>query len=57
MSGTVYDTSHGYTVDAIRRGVEVDLITRNAEGETVSTVVLDYVEAQALLFTLEEAAA
>ncbi|MCR8576434.1 hypothetical protein [Streptomyces sp. Isolate_219] len=55
MSGTVYDTSHGYTVEATRRGVEVDLITRNAKGEVISTVIIDYVEAQALLFSLGEA--
>ncbi|MFJ4529080.1 hypothetical protein [Streptomyces nigrescens] len=54
MSGTVYDTSHGYTVEAIRRGVEVDLITRNGKGEVISTVVMDYVAAYALLSELGE---
>lgn len=54
MSGTVYGTSHGYTVEAIRRGVEVDLITRNGKGEVISTVVMDQDSAHDLLFDLSQ---
>lgn len=49
-----YHTSHGYTVEATPRGIEMDLITRNAKGEVISTVVMDSASASSLLSDLEE---
>lgn len=53
MSGKTYHTSHGYTVDAMPRGIEVDLITRDDKGEVISTVVMDRDSATDLLNHLD----
>lgn len=47
-----YHTAHGYTVEARRFGLEVDLITRDAKGEVVSTVVMNAADANSLLLNL-----
>ncbi|MBT2412659.1 hypothetical protein J7I94_19185 [Streptomyces sp. ISL-12] len=38
--GTTIHTADGSTVTVRRRGIEYDLETRNARGETISTVVM-----------------
>lgn len=52
MSRT-YHTAQGYTIHATRVGLEYDLHTRNAKGETVSTVRMNEDDARALLDEIE----
>lgn len=56
MSGIVYETAHGYTVEAADRGIQVDLITRSPRGDVISTVVMGMDDAAALLSELESVA-
>ncbi|MFJ3084458.1 hypothetical protein ACIPJG_32540 [Streptomyces halstedii] len=46
---TIVHTANGSTVTLTRRGIEFDLETRNAKGETISTVVMNEAAAEALL--------
>ncbi|WP_327379426.1 hypothetical protein [Streptomyces sp. NBC_01212] len=48
MNFTVH-TANGSTVTIRRRGIEFDLETRNARGETISTVVMNEADVKALL--------
>ncbi|MYY03081.1 MULTISPECIES: hypothetical protein [unclassified Streptomyces] len=51
-------TADGSTVTIRRRGIEFDLETRNARGETISTVVMTADDVNALLVeTYKELAA
>ena len=48
-------TATGATVTVRRRGIEYDLETRNAKGDTISTVVMSEDDLTALLDEAEEA--
>ncbi|MFF6928344.1 hypothetical protein [Streptomyces californicus] len=48
-AGTTIHTADGSSVTITRRGIEFDLETRNAKGETISTVVMNEAEVKALL--------
>ena len=50
-----FHTAHGYTVTATRRGIEIDLETKNGKGEVISTVVMSEERAEDLLRGLENA--
>ena len=49
-----FHTAHGYTVTATRRGIEIDLETKNAKGEVISTVVMSEYAATLLLEDLAD---
>jgi hypothetical protein len=51
---TTYHTANGYTIHATRVGLEIDLHTRNAKGESISTVRMSEREARVLLADLTE---
>lgn len=53
-AGTTIHTADGSTVTVRRRGIEYDLETRNAKGETISTVVMSQDDLDALLSEIEE---
>ncbi|MFB8071110.1 hypothetical protein [Streptomyces californicus] len=46
---TTIHTADGSSVTITRRGLEFDLETRNAKGETISTVVMNEADVKALL--------
>ncbi|MFD4234286.1 hypothetical protein [Streptomyces sp. NPDC058542] len=46
---TIIHTADGSSVSITRRGIEFDLHTRNARGETISTVVMNEADVKALL--------
>jgi hypothetical protein len=48
-----YTTADGGTVEATRRGLEIDLHVRDAAGRTVATVVMSGDDAYALLEDLD----
>ncbi|MFE7624262.1 hypothetical protein [Streptomyces sp. NPDC057509] len=48
-AGTTIHTADGSSVTIRRRGIEFDLETRNARGETISTVVMAEKDVVALL--------
>lgn len=48
-----YNTADGGTIEATRRGIEVDLHVRDAAGRTVATVQMSTDDAWALLDDLE----
>ncbi|WP_326812116.1 hypothetical protein [Streptomyces scopuliridis] len=50
-------TADGSSVTIRRRGIEFDLETRNALGETIATVVMSDVDFRALLAEMDEVAA
>jgi hypothetical protein len=52
--GTTIHTADGSSVTITARGIEFDLQTRNARGETISTVVMNADDVAALLAELEE---
>ncbi|MFJ9961106.1 hypothetical protein [Streptomyces avermitilis] len=51
-----YRTADGGTIEATRRGIEVDLHVRNAAGRTVATVEMSADDAFALTNDLKRAA-
>jgi hypothetical protein len=51
-----YTTANGGTIEATRRGLEIDLHVRDAAGRTVATVVLDEHDAWGLINNLVEVA-
>lgn len=51
---TFIHTADGSSVTITRRGVEFDLETRNARGETISTVGMSYADVNALLDEMDE---
>lgn len=51
--GTTIHTATGSTVTVRRRGIEYDLETRNAKGETISTVVMSQDDLDALYEELD----
>ncbi|MEU8840253.1 hypothetical protein AB0D97_14130 [Streptomyces roseus] len=51
---TTIHTADGSSVTIRRRGILIDLETRNARGETISTVVMNEDDASALLAELED---
>jgi hypothetical protein len=51
---TTIHTADGSSVTIRRRGILLDLETRNARGETISTVVMNEDDASALLAELED---
>ncbi|MER5501355.1 hypothetical protein ABT096_29700 [Streptomyces sp. NPDC002561] len=53
---TTIHTADGSSVTVRRRGIEYDLETRNARGETISTVVMSGRDFDALLKSMKEAA-
>ncbi|MEV7855134.1 hypothetical protein [Streptomyces sp. NPDC088183] len=53
---TTIHTADGSSVTISRRGIEYDLETRNARGETISTVVMDADDFAALLAEMNEVA-
>ncbi|WP_097964583.1 hypothetical protein [Streptomyces sp. or20] len=46
---TTIHTADGSSVTITRRGIEFDLATCNAKGETISTVVMNEADVKALL--------
>ncbi|WP_069752943.1 hypothetical protein [Streptomyces sp. EN16] len=50
---TTIQTADGSSVTLSRRGIEFDLETRNARGETVSTVVMNEADVKALLESVD----
>jgi hypothetical protein len=52
--GTTIHTADGSTVTVRRRGLEYDLETRNARGETIATVVMSQDDLDALYVDLDE---
>jgi hypothetical protein len=52
--GTTIHTASGASVTVRRRGIEYDLETRNARGETISTVVMSEDDLTALLDEADE---
>ncbi|OSC76552.1 hypothetical protein B5180_01765 [Streptomyces sp. BF-3] len=46
---TTIHTADGSSVTITRRGIEFDLETRNARGETISTVVMNEADVKALM--------
>ncbi|WP_326792017.1 hypothetical protein OHA79_09455 [Streptomyces sp. NBC_00841] len=48
----IYTTADGGTIEATRRGLEIDLHVRNAAGRTVATVVMSESAAESLLAEL-----
>ncbi|MFF1417613.1 hypothetical protein [Streptomyces sp. NPDC058280] len=54
---TTIHTADGSQVAIRRRGIEYDLETRNARGETISTVVMSDDDFHALLAEMDEVAA
>ncbi|MEE1835779.1 hypothetical protein [Streptomyces sp. SP17KL33] len=50
-----YHTANGGTVEATRRGYEVDLNVKAPNGETIATVTMSTDDAYALLDNLEGA--
>lgn len=52
--GTTIHTASGATVTVRRRGIEYDLETRNAKGETISTVVMSEDDLYALADEMDE---
>ncbi|WP_326742602.1 hypothetical protein [Streptomyces sp. NBC_01768] len=55
-SSTIH-TADGSSVTISRRGIEYDLETRNARGETISTVEMSRDDFVALLAQMDEVAA
>nr|WSW58480.1 hypothetical protein OG513_07730 [Streptomyces sp. NBC_00998] len=53
-TSTTIHTADGSSVTVRRRGILIDLETRNARGETISTVVMNEDDAAALLSELED---
>ncbi|MEV0444031.1 hypothetical protein AB0I84_45300 [Streptomyces spectabilis] len=53
--GTTIHTADGSSVTIRRRGIEYDLETRNARGETIATVVMTRADLDALLEEIERA--
>ncbi|WP_198550252.1 hypothetical protein [Streptomyces silvensis] len=53
--GHITHTADGSSVTIRRRGLEYDLETRNARGETVATVVMGRHDLDELLDRIEEA--
>ncbi|MFB7919245.1 hypothetical protein [Streptomyces sp. NPDC056061] len=53
---TTIHTADGSSVTISRRGLEYDLETRNAKGETIATVVMSDCDFDALLASMKEAA-
>lgn len=51
---TTIHTADGSTVTITRRGIEFDLETRNARGETISTVVMNSDDVSALLTEMDD---
>ncbi|MGW6949004.1 hypothetical protein ACWGHD_19020 [Streptomyces xanthophaeus] len=51
---TTIHTADGSSVTVRRRGILIDLETRNARGETISTVVMNEDDASALLAQIDE---
>ncbi|WNI28640.1 hypothetical protein [Streptomyces sp. ITFR-6] len=51
---TTIHTADGSQVTITRRGIEFDLETRNAKGETISTVVMNSDDVSALLAEMNE---
>ncbi|EHM24235.1 hypothetical protein SPW_7329 [Streptomyces sp. W007] len=51
---TTIHTADGSQVTITRRGLEFDLETRNARGETISTVVMNSDDVSALLTEMDE---
>ncbi|MFE7399595.1 hypothetical protein [Streptomyces sp. NPDC057557] len=51
---TTIHTADGSSVTISRRGLEFDLETRNAKGETISTVVMNQDDLDALYMELDE---
>ncbi|MFE6493399.1 hypothetical protein [Streptomyces sp. NPDC057748] len=54
---TTIHTADGSSVTISRRGIEYDLETRNARGETISTVEMSRADFIALLAEMDEVAA
>ncbi|MFF9525381.1 hypothetical protein ACF1DV_25880 [Streptomyces achromogenes] len=52
--GTTIHTADGSTVTVRRRGIEYDLETRNAKGETIATVVMSQDDLDALYVDLDK---
>ncbi|MCQ6554771.1 hypothetical protein NPS70_16420 [Streptomyces sp. C10-9-1] len=52
--GTTIHTADGSSVTIRARGIEYDLETRNARGETISTVVMNADDVSALLAEMED---
>ncbi|WP_327712396.1 hypothetical protein OG912_32250 [Streptomyces sp. NBC_00464] len=53
---TTIHTADGSQVTIRRRGIEFDLETRNARGETISTVVMDSADMVRLMEEMRRAA-
>ncbi|MFB7479551.1 hypothetical protein ACFUEM_08625 [Streptomyces anulatus] len=53
-AGTTIHTADGSSVTISRRGIEFDLETRNARGETISTVVMNEADVKALLDSADD---
>lgn len=51
---TTIHTADGSSVTITRRGLEFDLETRNARGETISTVVMNEADVTALLDSADD---
>ncbi|MFE5093239.1 hypothetical protein ACFRCI_23480 [Streptomyces sp. NPDC056638] len=51
---TTIHTADGSSVTISRRGLEFDLETRNAKGETISTVVMSQNDLDALYMEMDE---
>ncbi|WP_405927898.1 hypothetical protein OG554_03615 [Streptomyces griseus] len=51
---TTIHTADGSSVTITRRGIEFDLETRNARGETISTVVMNEADVKALLTSADD---
>ncbi|CAO0836119.1 putative protein OS=Streptomyces microflavus OX=1919 GN=Smic_81020 PE=4 SV=1 [Streptomyces microflavus] len=51
---TTIHTADGSSVTITRRGLEFDLETRNARGETISTVVMNEAGVRALLDSADD---
>ncbi|MFJ9213019.1 hypothetical protein [Streptomyces sp. NPDC102264] len=51
---TIIHTADGSQVTIRRRGIEYDLETRNARGETISTVVMNEDDVAALLDEMDD---
>lgn len=54
LTSTTIHTAHGYSITVRRVGLEIDLETRNAAGETISTVRMSEREASRLLEELDD---
>lgn len=56
LTPTVIHTADGSQVTIRRRGIEFDLETRNARGETISTVVMNEADMGRLMEEMRRAA-